>query len=85
MFLKESKQNRLSIDYYIPSPRRFDPGVGAVGRLVYKGMGKAVISYGGKNDRCCYELAQLGRWKGGKLIFLSIQVSSRVVDKDISI
>ena len=56
-----------------------------MGRLVYKGMGKAVISYGGKNDRCCYELAQLGRWKGGKLIFLSIQVSSRVVGKDTSI
>ena len=54
-------------------------------RLAHKGMGKAVISYRGKNDRCCYELAQLGRWKGGKLIFLSIQVSSRVVDKDISI
>ena len=53
-----------------------------MGRLVYKGMGKAVISYGGKNDRCCYELAQLGRWKGGKLIFLSIQVSSTVVGKD---
>ena len=66
MFLKESEWNRLSIDYCIPSPRRFDFGVGAVGRLVYKGIGKAVISYRGKNDRFCYKLAQLGRWKGGK-------------------